>query len=345
MNMRRRFPRRLLYVATALLVLIVAAVIGVRYFYNENLRPVSTSQQAQIVTIPSGSTVKEIAQILADKQVVRKAWAFEWYVHSKELSSKLKAGTYAFTPSTSLPDIATTLTKGKVTTKLVTILPGRRIDQVRTDLINDGFSVTAVDAALKPDQYRDLPVMAYIPAGTETLEGFLYPESFQRIEGTDPAMIIRESLKAMGAQITPDIQAAFAAKGFNVFQAVTLASLVEREVSKQSERDQVAQVFLSRLKVDMSLGSDVTGLYGAVKAGRTPSVTFDSPYNTRIYKGLPPGPISTVSKGSLKAVASPAGTDWLYFVSGDDGETRFSKTLQEHEALTDQYCRKNCGRE
>jgi UPF0755 protein len=345
MKMRRRLPRRLLYVAAVLLVLLVAAVIGVRYFYNENLGPVSRSQQAQIITIPSGSNVKEIAQILADKKVIRKAWAFEWYVHSKELTDDLKAGTYAITPSNSLPQIVTTLTQGKVTTELVTILPGRRIDQVRTDLINKGFSVEAVDAALKPDQYRDLPVMAYVPAGTATLEGFLYPESFQRIEGTDPAQIIRASLKAMGAEITPKLQADFAAKGLNVFQAVTLASLVEREVSKQSERDQVAQVFLTRLAMDMSLGSDVTGLYGSVLDGRTPSVIYDSPYNTRLYKGLPPGPISTVSSGSLKAVANPAATDWVYFVSGDDGVTRFSKTLEEHESLTDQFCRKNCGRE
>ncbi len=342
--MSRRFPRRLQYVLIVLILVLVASVVGVRHFYNQNLKPVSNSQQAQIVTIEKGSSVKEIAQELVDQKVIRKAWAFEWYVHSMELGDKLKAGTYAFTPSSGLPEIASTLTKGKVTTRLVTIVPGRRIDQVRTDLINDGFSVAAVDAALKPDQYRDLPVMNFVPAGTKTLEGFLYPDSYSRIEGSDPSLIIRESLKEMGARLTPDIQANFAAKGLNVFQALSLASMVEKEVDKQTDRDQVAQVFLTRLKMDMTLGSDVTAHYGAILAGRSPSVGYDSPYNTRLHKGLPVGPISSVSMGSLKAVAQPAGTDWIYFVAGDDGITRFTRTLEEHEAATDQHCFELCGR-
>lgn len=340
---RRRLPRRLLLVAASLLIVLVVAVVAVRHFYNQNLRPVSASQQTQIVTIASGSSVKQIAQALVDQKVIRKAWAFEWYVHSMELSSKLQAGTYAIAPSNSLPQIASTLTKGKVATSLVTILPGRRIDQVRADLINDGFAVSAVNAALQPDQYRDLPVMNFVPAGTATLEGFLYPDSFQRTEASDPSIIIRESLKAMGQRFTPDAQAAYAAQGLTVFQAVTLASMVEKEVARQSDRDQVAQVFLKRLAMDTSLGSDVTAFYGSVIVGRPPQIGYDSAYNTRLHKGLPIGPISNVTDSSLKAVAQPAGTDWLFFVSGDDGTTYFTRTGAEHQAAVDAHCTKLCG--
>ncbi|CAN5126983.1 endolytic transglycosylase MltG [soil metagenome] len=336
-------PRRLVIVGITLIVLLIAAVVVVRHVYNQNLRPVSTNQQTQIVTIASGSSVKQIANKLAEQQVIRNAWVFEWYVHSEELGSKLQAGTYAFSPSEGLPQIVGTLTKGKVTTRLVTILPGRRIDQVRADLINDGFSVAAVDAALNPQLYRDLPVMSYVPAGAKTLEGFLYPDSFQRTESTDPALIIRESLKEMGEHLPPATQAAFASKGLNVFQAVTLASIVEKEVAKPGDREQVAQVFLSRIKANMSLGSDVTALYGSITAGKSPSLRYDSPYNTLIHPGLPPGPISTVSEGSLKAVANPASTDWLYFVAGDDGTTHFERTYEEHQADAAQYCHKLCG--
>ena len=119
--------------------------------------------------------------------------------------------------------------------------------------------------------------------------------------------------------------------------------LWNRKLVKSADRPVVAQVFLKRYKEDMRLGSDVTAYYGARLAGKEPSLGYDSPYNTRLHSGLPPGPISNVSAGSLEAVAFPAQTDWLYFVAGDDGITHFSKTLQEHEALTAKYCKKLCS--
>ncbi len=344
MSSHRSFiPRRLIVVAVLLVVLLVGGMVAVRHAYYQNLRPVSNSQQTTIVTIETGSSVKQIAKLLADKKVIRNTWVFEWYVHSKELGSKLQAGTYAFSPSETVPQIVTTLTKGKVATRLVTILPGRRIDQVRADLINDGFSVAAVDAALKPSNYRDVPVMTYVPSSVTTLEGFLYPDSFQRTSETDPSQIIRESLTEMGQHLPPTMQTAFAANNLNVYQGVTLASIVEKEVSKQSDRDQVAQVFFSRLKQGMSLGSDVTALYGSISAGKSPSLKYDSPYNTLIHQGLPPGPISTVSNGALQAVAKPASTDWLYFVAGDDGTTYFEHTYDQQQADAKQYCHALCG--
>lgn len=340
----QRVPRRLIIVGILLLVLMVGAVVAVRHMYNQNLKPVSTNQQTKIVTIVSGSSTKQIAKQLADQKLIHNAWVFEWYVHSKELGDKLQAGTYALAPSQNLPQIVTTLTQGRVTTRLVTILPGRRIDQVRADLINDGFAPAAVDAALQPEQYRNLPAMAYVPAGTKTLEGLLFPDSFQRTEETDPTAVIRESLKEMGDHLPASLQSAFAAQGLSVFQGITLASIVEKEVSKQSDREQVAQVFLLRLKQGMSLGSDVTALYGSIIAGKNPSLSYDSPYNTRIHTGLPVGPISTVSEDALRAVANPAKTDWLYFVSGDDGTTYFERTYEQHQADAQQYCHELCGR-
>jgi UPF0755 protein len=105
----------------------------------------------------------------------------------------------------------------------------------------------------------------------------------------------------------------------------------------------VAQVFLTRLHQGMSLGSDVTAFYGSIAAGKSPSLHYDSPYNTLLHTGLPVGPISTVSESSLKAVANPAQTNWLYFVAGDDGMTHFSNTLQQHQDNIAQYCHKLCN--
>jgi UPF0755 protein len=254
----------------------------------------------------------------------------------------MQAGTYALRPSMSVKDIVNVLVDGSVKSDLVTILPGQRLDQVRQTLINAGFDPDAVDAALDPANYAGHPALSDKPADAG-LEGFLYPDSYQKQANTDPSTIIKESLDEMSEHLTPQLRAGFATRGLSVYQAVTLASVVEKEVSKQSDRSQAAQVFLKRLSTGMELGSDVTAFYGAIIAGRDPSVSYDSPYNTRLHTGLPVGPISNISEGSLQAVANPAATDWLYFVAGDDGTTHFSKTLEEHEALTKQYCHELCS--
>ncbi len=339
----RRLPRRLVWLLIAFVFIIIVSMVVVRHVYTNKLRPVSTSQQSQIFTVKPSSSVKQIASDLQSQHLIRSAWALELYVHSKELGNKLQAGTYAFSPSQGTTSIVTTLTKGKVTTRLVTILPGRRIDQVRADLINDGFSPADVDAALQPAQYADLPALGYKPASDNTLEGLLWPDSFQKDQSTKAADILRQSLMAMGEHLTPDVQAAFAAQGFTTYQGLTLASIVDQEVNKPDDQAQAAQVFLTRLKAGMMLGSDVTARYGAITAGRSPSLTYDSPYNTLLHTGLPPSPISTVSNSSLAAAAHPAATSWLYFVTGDDGTTHFSTNLQDHQDLTQKYCHKLCG--
>jgi UPF0755 protein len=337
-------PKRVWMLLFGIVVLSLAGVFIAHNLYNKGLGPVSTSQQTQIFTVKQGTTVKQIAQNLEDEKLIRSAWAMELYVHSKELTEKLQAGTYALSPSDGTPKIIKTMSQGVVATRLVTILPGQRIDQVRASLINDGFSPDAVDAALVPSQYSDLPALAIKPANVNTLEGLLWPDSFQKDPTTSPEVIIRESLVAMGEHLTPDIQASFARQGLTTYQGVTLASILIQEVNKPADQSQAAQVFYKRLKSDMVLGSDVTARYGAIAAGRAPSLTYESPYNTLKVKGLPPSPISTISQGALNAAANPAATDWLYFVAGDDGVTHFSKTFEEHEALADKYCHKLCGR-
>lgn len=338
-----RVPRRIWYILVALVVAVILGVIGARHLYFKDLDPVSDDQTTTIFTVEKGETVKSIATNLEEKKLIRSAWAMQLYVHSKELNDKLQYGTYAFSPSQSTPEIVTTMTKGKVSTRLVTILPGRRIDQVRADFINSGFAPDAVDKALIPNQYADLPVMAFKPANVNTLEGLLWPDSFQKDDSTSPEFIIRESLTAMGQQLTPDVQASFAAQGLTTYQGVILASIIIQEVNKPADQAQASQVFLTRLKNDMALGSDVTAFYGSINAGKAPSLTYDSPYNTLQNKGLPPTPISTISSGSLNAAAHPASTNWLYFVAGDDGVTHFSTNLQDHEALTAKYCHKLCS--
>lgn len=344
---RRNIPRRLFVLFVVLVILTSASLAVVRRAYNKGLGAVSNDQTTQVVTIETGSSSKQIGTLLANKHLIRSSWAFELYIHSKNLGDKLQAGTYALSPSQSTPDIIATIKKGSVTTNLVTILPGKRIDQVRAGLINAGFTPDSVDKALDPAQYADISTLAYKPAGA-SLEGLLFPDSFERTADTDPSVIIRESLQEMASKLTPDVQAAFANQGLSTYQGLVLASMLEKEVSKPTDRAQAAQVFLLRKKNGMMLGSDVTAIYGAINAGKNTlsqaqMLAYDSPYNTLIHQGLPPTPISSVSASSLQAASHPASTDWLYFVAGDDGTTYFSHTNEEHEALTAKYCHKLCG--
>lgn len=340
---RRRWSKVVLVILIIIALLIGGTVIAIRRVYDTNLKPVSSSQKSQLITIPKGASAKEISAILKNANLIRSSWAFEWYVRNQNLRDELQAGTYSLRPNLSVAEIAKVLTQGKIDTSLVTILPAQRLDQIRETFINKyGFDATEVDNALNPDNYTDHPALVDKPKGA-SLEGYLYPDSYQKTATTKPATIVRQALDEMQKQLTPDLRAGIVRQGLTVHQGVILASIVEQEVGNATDKPIVAQVFLTRLRQSMALGSDVTAFFGAVKDNQTPSVTYDSPYNTRLHPGLPPGPISNVSQSSLAAVANPASTDYLFFVAGDDGKTYFSHTVAEHEALTKEHCKKLCN--
>jgi UPF0755 protein len=334
--------------------LLVAAVIGasalfvVRRIYTENLRAVTPGVHTQVVVaIPSGSSLNEIAQILKTKNVIRADWAFKQYVRSHELGDKLKAGTYRLYSDETTATIANDLVAGKVAVDLFTILPGQRIDQVRKAFIDAGFKEADVDKALDANSYTGHAALVDKPSGAG-LEGYLYPDSFQRTADTSPSTIVTQSLDEMASYLTADLRSAYAAQNLSTYQAITLASIVEREVASQEDRATAAQVFLTRIKQGMRLQSDVTVIYGMALAGEDTSIvdtSFASPYNTFLHDGVPVGPISNVTKSGLQAVAHPSPTDYLYFVAGDGsdyGKTYFSKTIAEHNAAVAAHC-KSCS--
>jgi UPF0755 protein len=329
-------------VTTLLVLLILTVAVVVRVTYDQALKPVSSSQSIVLIDVPSGSSVQEIATTLKTKGVIRESWAFEWYVRNSAFKDELKAGTYALTPSQSVPRIVEVLAQGAVATDLVTILPGARIDQVRAALINSGFKPEDVDEALDPARYAGHPALVDKPVEA-SLEGYLYPESFQKTAATTPEDVVRASLDEMQKRLTPAWRQAVASQGLSAHQAIILASIVEQEVSNPTDRQVVAQVFLKRLRDGMPLQSDVTVIYGAVNAGKKPSLQYDSPYNTFTNNGLPIGPISNVTEGALAAVANPATTQYVFFVAGDDGKTYFATTAQEHQTNVDKYCKTLCN--
>lgn len=338
---RKSIIRITIFTAIGLSVIAIAVVGYVRFDYQRNLKPYSSSEQTVVVTIPLGSSVQGVSKVLYDAKLIKQRRAFEWYVRNNDLRNQLQAGTYALRPNQSVQDIASIIAKGKVKTDLVTILPGKRLDQIRADLINAGFKPEDVDAALNPDLYKGHPALVDKPKGA-SLEGYLYPESFQKTSVTNAQQIVRAALDETSKRLTPEFRSAVVKHRLSVYEGIILASIIEKEVSNPTDKKTVAQVFLKRLSDGMLLGSDVTAIYGSLKANGTSSIALDTPYNTHIYKRLPPGPISNISASSLAAIISPSATDYVYFVAGDDGKTYFSKTLQEHQELTRLHCKKLC---
>jgi UPF0755 protein len=292
-------------------------------------------------TVETGAGVQEIASKLRQASLIRSSQAFVTYVRSNELHDNLQAGTYSLSPSMSVQQIVNKMVNGDVAKNLLTVLPAKRLDEIKEAFRHAGYSKAEVEQAFQPSNYAGHPALASLPAGA-SLEGYLYPDSFQKQADTPAAVIVRQSLDEMQNHLIADVINGFTAHGLTIFQGITLASIVGEETDDPDYQSIVAQVFFTRLDRDMALQSDPTANYAADTAGKPRSNNFESAYNTYLHKGLVPGPISNVTAEALRAVAHPAKTDYLYFVAGDDDKVHFSHTADEHQAAIDKYCHKKC---
>lgn len=330
-NNGRRWTKISLFIAVAAIIVGAAGYFGIKSLYENNLKPVDMNATDDIIyTLQTGTTPAQAAEELYNMKLIRSARAFNQYVRSRELAEGLKAGTYRLKQSMSVQEIVAVLTEGRVAEDLFTILPGQSLSRIKQRFISAGFASGEVDAAMNPALYADHPALVDKPAAA-SLEGFLYPDSYQLLKGqTTVRTIVTQSLDEMAEALSPDIRAGIASHGLSVYDGIKLASIVEGEVSQSNpdDRPRAAQVFISRLNNGMPLESNATD-----QAAEERGPDFDT-YN---IPGLPPEPVSNVTKSALQAVAAPSNTDFLYFVSGRDCVTRFSRTLSEHEALQVQH--------
>lgn len=323
-------------------VLIFGSVWLIRAWYGVSLKPLSTSTSIINFTVEEGASVHQIGLGLQKAKLIRSAKAFETYVRANPFANNLQAGTYELSPSMGVRKIVNKMAKGDVLKHTLTIFPDKRLDQIKETFIKAGYSEAEVENAFNPANYKGHLALNSLPQGA-SLEGYLYPESFQKTASTPATAIVRQSLDQMSTRLTPELINSFAAQKLSVYQAIILASIVNQETDDPQYQPTVAQVFLKRFRQNISLGSDVTAFYASAIAGKPKSVTIDSPYNTRKYPGLPPGPIGNVTGNALNAVAHPSNTDFLYFVAGDDKKIYFSKTEAEHNRAIAEHCKLGCG--
>ncbi len=315
---------------------------GFKAWYQAQLEPVTPDASAPRVrvTIELGTTPDQIGQLLKEKGLIRSEWAFGLYTGEKKVKNKLQAGTYNLKPSESLAEIVDHLVTGRTDEFSLTFLPGDTLANNRQVFIKAGYGAAEVDAALA--KRYDHPALASKPESAD-LEGYIYGETYSFTGDTTVEQILTRTFDEFEKQIAKyDLVDAFKKQGLTLYEGITLASIIQREVSNEADEKQVAQVFYKRLKEGMPLGSDVTYIYAAKKLGVEATPSLDSPYNTRIHKGLPPGPIATPGLSALLAAANPAAGDYNYFLAGDDGKTYFAHTYNEHQDNITNHCQKGC---
>ena len=340
-----------------------ALVIGIGaagLWYIVQLKPVDNSNTERVaVVIESGSSPSEIAHMLKEKKLVRNAFAFLVYARVNGAASNFQAGLHRISQSQSVPEVVETLQNADTEEKVVQFVPGAMLrdnsststekkQDIRTTLERLGYQQEEIERAFVADysDYNDT-LFKDRPAGAG-IEGYVWGETYYVAADATVEQILRRTFDEYVKQIKENnLEAAFEKQGLTLYEGITLASIIQKEVSchgKQvcDDQKQVAQVFLKRLNEGIPLGSDVTFIYAAAQDGKTPTVDYDSLYNTRIHQGLPPGPISTPGLGALLAVAEPAEGDYLFFVSGDDGTMYYTRTDEEHNEITRKYCQVNC---
>ncbi len=329
--------------AIALLLLILLAGAGVAWTWlQRELSPITETEDAArdvAYTVESGDSFWRVAAELERDGVIRNARVARWYAQSEDMASKLKIGEYRLSTAWSTPEIFEALTEGRVETHAVVIPEGLRATEIAARLAEAGLA----DA----DRFLTLVFDPEAPArfGVEgpTLEGYLFPDTYRFARGLPEEQIIGAMVDEF-LGVRNEIVAANPDFALSMREHATLASIVEKETGAAHERPLIAAVFLNRMKRGMKLQTDPTVIYGIEDFdGNLKRIHLEdetNPYNTYAIRGLPPGPIASAGRDALRAVAEPAETPYLFFVSKNDGTHIFAKTNAEHERNVDEYQRR-----
>lgn len=289
--------------------------------------------------VDKGSSSMSVATALQRAGFIRNAIAFCIYV--KLYGGNVQAGTHMLSPSFTLAKIAQTLASSTGTEINIQIPPGLTLDKLKDNFKKYDYTEQDVTAAFSK-KYNN-PILADLPKGA-SLEGYLYPDTYRVRAGDKLDVVINKALNQFYKVAKSNgILEGFKKHRLNIHKGITLASIVTKEVKDPSDQKKVAGVFYNRLTQGYNLGSDVTFKYAYAQGlCSTNSSKCDSVYNTRINKGLPPGPIANPSLSALRAVANPDSMTAMYFVAGDDGKTYFSDTLDQHNKAIAAHCTELC---
>jgi UPF0755 protein len=327
-------------IITIIILLAAGGLGGYQLYLNWGIdHGASQSTESQMFTVSKGENTKEIAKKLEAQGLIRKAFFFEKYVRSHDLDTQLRVGRYLLNPSMSPKEIAELIASGKTSENIVTIPEGFNQEQI-AERLEESEIVSAKDflAAVKKTKFN-YAFLKDKPSST-SLEGYLFPDTYYLVPKTTTKEVIEKMLENFGNKLNHKLRTAIKKQNKTIFEIVIMASLIEKEVAKEKDRPIVAGIFYNRLDLGMPLESCATIQYilGSNKKRfsyaetRTPSA-----YNTYLNSGLPPTPICNPGLAALKAAIYSQDTDYLYFLSDNQGKTYYALTGEEHEANKVKY--------
>lgn len=350
-------------ILTVLIVFFAAGIFGALmvFIYNGSLAAVSAGIDcesmpdneaciSQPVIVEDGMTVSEIADALKERELIQNPFTFRIFSMLNNYSDLYKAGKYSFNKTMSVQKIAQKMIDGDTDEQVFRImtLPGATLADFRHLLFENGYSEQEIEEALS--KKYDFPFLASKPEDA-SLEGYIFGETIEFMVGDSVETIVEAFLGEFGKAVEENnLEEKFAARGLTLHQGVILASVVQRESTADAMKE-VASVFYNRMEAGMTLGSDVTASYAAdivdpnreIYTDNGAVLAIDSCYNTRVNMGLPCGAISNPGITALLAVAEPADTPYLYFLTGDDGLMYYGTTDSEHQQNIVQYCQEYCN--
>ncbi len=317
--------------------LVLMTVFGVRTYLalHPTVSPGYRDGGVKVVYIKPDTESSAIAELLKREGIIQNRFLFLLFTMLRGSSDRLKAGEYEFTPSMGLLDVIRILEEGRVLVHKVTIPEGSTVWQIATLLDEEGL----VERERFLELTMDTGVASYYVPEADTLEGFLFPDTYYFIKGVTGEEIIETIIQRFFRTFTSEDELRARKLGMSVYQIVTLASIIEKEAVVDREKAIIAGVFYNRLRRGMRLQADPTVLYGKKHRGRITrrDLRTKHPYNTYVQDGLPPGPIANPGEAALKAALHPARVSYLYFVSKNDGTHHFSQTLKEHNRAVRKY--------
>lgn len=336
--------RALKWLISIILIIVIAGAAGGLYVYN-GMQPVKASEQPVKFTIEPGTGTNGIAEILEDQGLVKNSFLFLSYLKWKSEGSRFQAGVYELNPGATYEEIIAKLNSGDVVKAEMirfTIPEGFTVTQMADKLAEQGIANKEVflDLAKQATGLSNalLADLSNSDQLTFKLEGYLFPETYELKKGSTETDIVQRMFEETSKRLDeiPDFREKLAQRGMSLNELMTVASLVEREVVADNERALVAGVIYNRLAEGMKLEIDATVQYllGKPKERLMNSDlrSVDSPYNTYLYEGLPPGPIAAPSLKSIEAALEPESSEYLFYVTKKDGsgEHLFAKTYNEH---------------
>lgn len=338
MGLSHNFMKKRILVITAILGIAALGGIGYAGFRVYNFLSVPPNQDAieQIILIEPGTSLRLIVEQLHTASVISDKTLFMMFVRFSRNQKSIKAGEYKFTTSMRPTDVLTMLQDGKIMVHPITIPEGYTAVQIAELLETAGIATREQFLALAFDKQ----VAAELQVKADTLEGYLFPSTYYTNRGTTAKEMLRKMAHQFWQVMSPELQAEIERKGFTVHEIVTLASIIEKEAHAPEEREIISAVYHNRLKLKMKLDSDPSVIYGIKDFDGNltrADLQTDTPYNTYMNRGLPPGPIANPGEKSLLAAMRPTDVKYLFFVARNDGTHEFSVTYRDHLKAVSTY--------